>query len=99
MIAHRYEVQYGYAHLLREVRDLDKEFPEEAEVASCVAVLTPLLALAQGPRSQPITGKQFYRRAAKLRSEVKTAMERPVPHLGIRKIQDIFREHESRLYH
>jgi transposase len=93
------EIQYCYAHLLRDVQDLEKEFPEEVEVSSFVAVVAPLLALAQGLRSQPITDKQFYRRAAKLRSEIKTAMERPARHMGIRRIQDIFRENEGRLYH
>ncbi|AFM24613.1 IS66 family transposase [Desulfomonile tiedjei] len=93
------EIQYCYAHLLRDVQDLEKEFPEEAEVSTFVAVVAPLLALAQGLRSQPITDKQFYRRAAKLRTEIKAAMERPARHMGIRRIQGIFRENEERLYH
>jgi hypothetical protein len=93
------EIQYCYAHLLRDVQDLEKEFPEEAEVSTFVAVVAPLLALAQGLRSQPITDKQFYRRAAKLRTEIKAAMERPARHMGIRRIQGVFRENEERLYH
>jgi transposase len=93
------EIQYCYAHLQREVEDLEKEFPDEKEAASFVAVVRPLLALAQGLRAQPIPDGQFYSQAAKLRSEIKAAMNQPAKHMGIRRIQDIFRENEHRLYH
>jgi transposase len=93
------EIQYCYAHLLRDIQDLEKEFPEDKEIASFVAVTAPLLALAMGLRGQPITDKQFYRKAAKLASQIKTAMNKPALHQGIRRIQDIFRQNEHRLYH
>lgn len=93
------EIQYCYAHLQREVEDLEKEFPDEKEPAGFVAVVRPLLALAQGLRAQPIPDEQFYSRAAKLRCEIKAAMNGPAKHMGIRRIQDIFRENEHRLYH
>jgi transposase len=63
------EIQYCYAHLLRDIQDLEKEFPEDKEIASFVAVTAPLLALAMGLRGQPIKEKQFYRKAAKLASK------------------------------
>jgi transposase len=91
-------IQYCYAHLLREVEDLEKEFPEDAEIASFVAVVTPQLALAMGLRGQPIPDDEFYRRAAALRAEIKATMTQPARHQGIRRIQDIFRQHEERLY-
>ena len=92
------EIQYCYAHLLRHIQDLEKEFPEDKEVASFVAVTAPLLALAMGLRSQPITDKQFYRKANKLACQIKAAMNKPALHQGIRRIQDIFRENEHRMY-
>ena len=92
-------IQYCYAHLLREVQDLEKEFPDNTEVSTFVAVVAPLLALAQGLRSQPITNEEFSTRATKLRTDIKAAMDRPAKHLGIRRIQDIFRDNEHRLYH
>jgi transposase len=91
-------IQYCYAHLLRDAQDLEKEFPEEAEVLTFVAVVAPLLALAMGLRGQPITDEEFYKEASKLKSEIKTAMNQPAKHLGIRRIQDIFKDNESRLY-
>jgi transposase len=95
----RCRIQYCYAHLLRDVQDLEKEFPEEAEVSTFVAVVAPQLALAMSLRSQPITDEEFYQKAAKLSSEIKETMNKPAHHQGIRRIQDIFRENEQRLYH
>jgi transposase len=91
-------IQYCYAHLLRDVQDLEKEFPQEPEIRCFVAVVAPLLALAMGLRSQPMEDKEFYTRAAQLRTEIKSAMEQPAKHAGIRRIQDIFTEHEPRMY-
>lgn len=93
------QMQYCYAHLLREVQDLEKEFVGETEVASFVAVVAPQLSLAMGLRRQPISDEEFYRRAASLRGEIKAAMAQPAQHLGIRRIQDIFRANEARLFH
>jgi len=92
------QIQYCYAHLLREVEDLEKEFPDETEISSFVAVVRPQLALAMGLRSQRISDEEFHRRAAALREEIKGTMAQPARHLGIRRIQDIFRENEQRLY-
>ena len=92
-------IQYCYAHLLRDIQDLEKEFPGEAEIASFVAVAAPQLALAMGLRGRPISDDAFYRRAAALREEIKATMAQPARHLAIRRIQDIFLENEGRLYH
>jgi transposase len=93
------QIQYCYAHLLREVQDLEKEFPGEVEISSFVAVVAPQLALAMGLRRQPISDEEFYRRAADLKDEIRAAMAQPASHLGIRRIQDIFRQNEQRLFH
>jgi len=92
------QIQYCYAHLLREVQDLEKEFPGEAEISSFVAVVAPQLSLAMGLRGQPIPDDEFYRRAVVLREEIKSMMAQPAKHQGIRRIQDIFRENEHRMY-
>jgi transposase len=93
------DIQYCYAHLLRDVQDLEKDFPDQAEVSTFVAVVAPLLAMAQGLRRQPIDDEEFYRRATQLSSQIKAAMNGPALHQGIRRIQDIFLENEHRLYH
>jgi len=93
------DLQYCYAHLLRDVQDLEKEFPDDSEIATFVAVVAPLLSLAMGLRRQDMGDEEFYRQAARLRSEIKEAMAQPAKHAGIRRIQDIFTEHESRMFH
>jgi transposase len=92
-------MQYCYAHLLRHVEDLEKNFPDNTEVSAFVAVAAPLLSLAMKLRAQPISSEEFYRRAATLRKEIKATMANPAHHQGIRHIQYIFLENGTRLYH
>ena len=40
------KIQYCYAHLLRDVKDLEKDFPENQEIKSFVEALAPQLANA-----------------------------------------------------
>jgi hypothetical protein len=92
-------IQYCYAHLLREVEDLEKEFPDNVEVSTFTAVVIPLLSSAIKLRSQPLDDVEFYAQATRIRCEIETAMCQPALHMGIRRIQDIFRENKHRLYH
>ncbi len=92
-------LQYCYAHLLREVEDLEKEFPDSGEVQGFASTFIPLLTLAMGLRNQRLSPAQFQRKATQVQSQIRAAVESPAQHLGIRRIQDIFRENESRLYH
>jgi len=92
-------IQYGSSHLLREVQDLEKEFPGAAEVTTFVSTVAPFLASAMGLRSRPISDAEFYRQAAELKAQIIAAMEQPAQHLGIRHIQDLFRANADRLYH
>ena len=93
------EIQYCYSHLLREVEDLEKEFPDQTEIKTFVSVVAPLFALAMGLRGQPLSDAQFLIKASELKAQIKAAMQSPAQHMGIRRIQDIFTEHEGRLYH
>ena len=76
-------IQYCYSHLLREVQDLDKEFPETAEVKAFVSTVAPQLALAMGLRAQPLSDAEFARQAAALKAQIRVSMEVPAPHLGL----------------
>ena len=92
-------IQYCYAHLLREVENLGKEFPDSGEVQGFVHTLIPLLSLAMGLRSQPLSLAKFKAKATEVKSQIVAAVESPAQHLGIRRIQDIFRENHARMYH
>ena len=93
------KIQYCYAHLLREVTDCEKQFPDSQEVKAFVSASAPLLSLAMGLRNQPISDQRFQRKAADVKAEIKDVMESDAKHLAIRRIQDIFRDNEGRLYH
>jgi transposase len=92
-------IQYCYAHLLREVQDLEREFADSTEVKEFVSTLAPLLSLAMGLRNQAISLKRFRSQAAKLKAQILHRVNQPAKHLGIRRIQDIFREKADRMYH
>jgi transposase len=92
-------IQYCYEHLQREVEDLGKEFSDVQEVKTFVSTLVPLLSLAMNLRTQAISDKSFYRRAKKLKAQIVEIVNNSARHPGIQRIQDIFREHEDRMYH
>lgn len=92
-------LQYCYAHLLREVQDLEKDFPDSEEVKTFVSVMAPLLATAMSLRYQPISEAEFYQKAAETKTQILAAVEAPALHLGIRHVQELFQDNAHRLYH
>lgn len=92
-------LQYCYAHLLREVQDVGKEFPDHQEVQDFVGTTAPLLAQAMQLRTLPISDKVFYERADQLKMDIQQVMHSEARHAGIQKIQNIFRENAHRMYH
>jgi len=93
------EIQYCYAHLLRDVEKLEKDFPDAPEVKSFVSILAPLLSQAMHLRGRPLSDKPYYREAKKIQKELMEALQSPAQHLAIRAMQDLFRINEHRLYH
>jgi hypothetical protein len=91
-------LQYCYAHLLRDVEDMEKEFPDNPEVKNFVGTFASLLASAMNLRSLPITDAQFYEKAKEVKSQILEAVHHSAQHLAIRRIQEIFHENEPRLY-
>ncbi len=92
-------IQYCYSHLLREVQDLGKDFPEVGEVVQFVERFAPLLAGAMKLRGQDLKRTEFCQRALELKLEIKATAYSPAQHPGIQKIQNIFRKQAARLYH
>lgn len=64
------KIQYCYAHLLRDVKDLEKEFPENAEIKAFVQALGTQMANAIRLRTLDITEQQFKQQAAKIKNEI-----------------------------
>lgn len=95
----RGRIQYCYAHLLRDVLDLEKEFPEDVEVVAFVNTIAPLLTEAMHLRGQKIGDAKYYRRARNIQAGINQAARRPAAHPGIQHIQNLFREHSDRMFH
>ena len=93
------DIQYCYAHLLRNVQDLEKEFPNNSEIHRFVETVAPMLAEAMRLQSEKISDKVFKKRAKKIKSKIIAAMNQEANHPGIQHIQNIFREKKHRLYH
>jgi transposase len=91
-------IQYCYAHLLREVEDLGREFVNDQEVREFVGVMASLLSTAMSLRSLPIPDNKFYKQAKEIKDKIIEAVHSPAKHCGIRRIQDIFHEKEARMY-
>jgi transposase len=92
-------LQYCYAHLLRDLEKLGKDFPDEREVRSFAGILIPLLSQAMHLASQGLSDEEYSRKAKDLKKEIMHVCRSPARHLGIRAFQDIFTTHEDRLFH
>ena len=93
------EIQYCYAHLLRETEKLSEDFPENEEVEQFSGRFAGLLSDAMRLRGKEIADSDYYREAGNLEEQIKKLVTTPALHLGIQAIQRIFIQKEHRLYH
>ncbi len=93
------QIQYCYAHLLRDVEKLGKDFLDSPEVQSFASTLIPLLAQAMHLRTQPLSDPQYYQQAKEIQHKIRELNKSPAQHLAIRTMQDLFNTNEHRLYH
>lgn len=92
-------LQYCYAHLLREVEKLEKEFPDVKEISHFASMFSVLLARAMKLRGRQLSDAQYYTEAKQIKSEMTTCLSGDWQHFGIKRIQNIFHEKRHRLYH
>lgn len=92
-------LQYCYAHLLRNLTDLLKEFPDNEEIRRFVDVLAPLLSAAIQVRKFPGSTSQFLQQATQIKLHIVEVINAKACHPAIQTFQDIFREKADRLYH
>jgi transposase len=92
-------IQYCYAHLLRLVEDLEKNFPGEPEVLTFVAALAKQLARAMKLRTRHLGWRKFKREAMRIKKAIRRIVESPAKHPAVQSVQDVFRQRPDRLYH
>ena len=92
-------IQYCYAHLLRDVQDLEKGFDNNLEIKAFADALCPLLANAMNLHGTACTDEEYYQTSNVIKDRIIEVVESDAKHFGIRKIQEIFRKSKDRLYH
>ena len=96
--AYRGRMQYCYAHLLRDLKDLAKEFPDHAEIRAFVDTLAPLLAAAMHARSLRGPERLFRQQATLIERQIRACIGLPAKHPAIQNFQDIFRSKPQHLF-
>jgi transposase len=93
------KIQYCYAHLLREMIDLESEFSDELEVAAYSKRMAELLSQAQRLQSSKPGEEEYYREAGRIKGAILRACREGSKHLAIKRWQDFFVEEAAHLYH
>lgn len=92
-------LQYCYAHLLREVTKLEEDFPENAEVRDFTSRFATALTAAIKLRGKKQSLAEFREMATSIKKSIEAMVAEEHKHLGIKKIQQIFWDQRERLYH
>ncbi len=92
-------IQYCYEHLKRDIFDLGKEFPDNHEVQTFVETFAPLVIDAIKLRNKNVDDEQYYEQAKELKTNILNIVNADAQNFGIKRIQNIFRDNETRLYH
>jgi hypothetical protein len=90
--------QFCYVHLMRDVKKLEIEFPEDEEIAKFANDLNALLADAIGLRNEDLSLNEYQERALELKDQIMKICESSANHPGIQHIQNIFRENTDCLF-
>ena len=93
------KIQYCFAHLLRELIALGKEFSDYPLVQTFVNQGTPLLAKAMTLQKDAITDAEYYEQAKATKLAIQSLMASDMGQIVTRAFQSIFIEQEHRLYH
>lgn len=91
--------QFCFAHLLRDVKKLMLEFPDDQQIKSFCDDLIPHLRAAMKLQSKKLPPHEHQSTAEKLKSDIMEICNAPSNDPGIQHIQNIFREQEHRLFH
>ncbi|MDL1969283.1 MAG: IS66 family transposase [Deltaproteobacteria bacterium] len=91
--------QFCFAHLLRDVKQLEKDFPDNQEISKFQGIVAPLLSEAMKLRNQPINDELYYVKAKSLKRKIMRAANHDSRHPAIAHIQDIFLNQKKQLFH
>lgn len=92
------EIQYCYAHLLREMNDLEQEFETNEEVKNYTNQMKLPLTDAMQLRKRGLNEDEYRKEAQAIKLKIWQLSNRQAKHPAVRKWQDFFVEKRERLY-
>jgi len=93
------KVQYCYAHLLRDLKDLQTQFADDKEVEAFAQQMIALLAQAMRLQSSKPEDAAYYKAAQTIKKEIIKTCHAASHHLALKRWQDFFLEAADKLYH
>ncbi len=91
-------IQYCYAHLLRDIKDLEAEFETDAEVTNYAPAMKICLTDAMQLRKRGLSETGYVKQALIIKEKMLESSNRQAKHPAVRKWQDFFVEKQERLY-
>jgi transposase len=92
------QIQYCYAHLLREMKDLETEFEADEEVKNYCSAMKLHLRDAMQLRKRGLTQAEYVCQAVAIKSKIEELSQRQAAHPAVRRWQDFFVEKAARLF-
>lgn len=91
-------MQYCYAHLFREMNDLEQEFENNREVKNYTAQMKLHLTDAMQLRNRGLRMSDYRAAAERVKTKILELSDRQAEHPAVRRWQDFFVEKAERLY-
>lgn len=91
-------IQYCYAHLLREMKDLEAEFENNEEIGNYTQAMKICLTDAMQLRNRALSEAEYLKAAQSIQSQILELSNRQAFHPAIRRWQDFYVEKAERLY-
>lgn len=92
------EIQYCYAHLWREMKDLEQEFETDEEIKNYTSLMRLHLTDAMQLRKRNLSDTEYLAQAQAIKLKIEELSNRQAKHPAIRRWQDFFVEKHKRLF-
>lgn len=92
-------IQYCFAHLLREVEKVEKEFPDSKEASWFVEKMSKALGQAMKLRGKKLGEEDYLFQAKEIKNRIELEVSYAYQHQAIKRIQNIFKDKAERMYH
>lgn len=91
--------QFCYVHLLRDTKNVELEFPDDSEVQSFTLLLKNALRDAIKLCTLHLPDAEHCLKAEAIKQRILQIVNAEARHEGVQYLQNIFREHEDKMYH